>query len=257
VVFDELGQAVRELDYLADKTVGEVRVACGDTMAAGLLPEAIERFTDGHPGVVIRVVQANAETLDFRELRERQVDLALARTSVPMVEEDLDIELLLSDRHCIVVSARSAWARRRKLALSELVEEPWLFAANHFIRDLIAEAFHSQGLAMPRERVSANSILLRNQLLATGRFLTVLPESVLRANARQWGLKALPIDLGVQSRPATIVTLKNRTLSPVVRVFIEHVRAVAAKWSRSQNRRQNGANAGIDNGKADSRSTSA
>jgi DNA-binding transcriptional LysR family regulator len=127
--------------------------------------------------------------------------------------------------------------------LSELVEEPWLFAANHFIRDLIAEAFHSQGLAMPRERVSANSILLRNQLLATGRFLTVLPESVLRANARQWGLKALPIDLGVQSRPATIVTLKNRTLSPVVRVFIEHVRAVAARWSRTQTTRNDVTNA--------------
>lgn len=255
VVFDELGQAVRELDYLADKTVGEVRVACGDTMAAGLLPEAIDRFTHGHPGVVVRVVQANAETLDFRELRERQVDLALARTFVPMTEEDLDIELLLADRHRVVVGARSPWARRRKIALVELVDEPWLFAANHFIRDLIAEAFRSQGLATPQERVSANSILLRNQLLATGRFLTVLPESVLRANAGQWGLKALPIDLGVQSRPAAIVTLKNRTLSPVVRVFIEHVRAVATRWTRSQTRRQDSANAGCD--KADSSSTSA
>jgi DNA-binding transcriptional LysR family regulator len=230
VAFDELRQAVRELDFMSDQTVGEVRVACGDTMAAGLLPEAIERFTQRHPKVVVHVVQANADTQDFRELRERQVDFALARTSLPMAADDLDVAVLLDDRHRVVVSTRSPWARRRRIALAELVDEPWVFAANHFIRELIAEAFRAQGLATPQERVSANSILLRNQLLATGRFLTVLPESVLRANARPWGLKALPIELGVRSRPAAIVTLKNRTLSPVVRVFLEQVHAVALKW---------------------------
>jgi len=75
--------------------------------------------------------------------------------------------------------------------------------------------------------VSASSILLRNHLLVTGRFLTVLPDSVLRYNAKQWSLKALPVDLGVKPRPVAIVTLKNRTVSPVVQLFVEHVRAVA------------------------------
>lgn len=233
VVFDELRQAVGELEHLADKTVGEVRVACGDTMAAGLLPEVIDRFTRSQPGIVVRVVQANADTLDFRELRERQVDVALARTSPSSTDDDLDIEVLLDDRHRVVAGVHSPWARRRKLALSDLVGERWIFAANHFIRELIADAFASQGLAMPQERVSANSILLRNQLLATGRFLTVLPESVLRFNARHWGLKALPIALGAKPRPASIVTLKGRTLSPVVRSFIEHVRAVGQAWRPS------------------------
>jgi DNA-binding transcriptional LysR family regulator len=70
-------------------------------------------------------------------------------------------------------------------------------------------------------------MLLRSRLLAAGRYLTVLPESVLRCNATQWGLKALPVDLRMKPMAATIVTLKNRTVSPVVRLFIEQVRAVA------------------------------
>jgi hypothetical protein len=37
----------------------------------------------------------------------------------------------------------------------------------------------------------------------------------------------LPVDLGVKARSIAIVTLKNRTLSPVVDVFVEHLRAVA------------------------------
>src|SRR6266571_2746410 len=74
VVFDELKQAISDLEFLANPTVGEVRVACGDTMAAGLLPEVINQLSRRHPNIVVRVVQANAETLDFRELRERRVD---------------------------------------------------------------------------------------------------------------------------------------------------------------------------------------
>ena len=68
---------------------------------------------------------------------------------------------------------------------------------------------------------------LRNQLLATGRFLTVLPDSVLRNNAKRWSLKAFSVDLGVKRRSIAIVTLKHRTVSPVVQLFVEHLRAVA------------------------------
>jgi DNA-binding transcriptional LysR family regulator len=82
-------------------------------------------------------------------------------------------------------------------------------------------------LEVPRERVSASSILLRNHLLASGQFLTMLPASVLQFNAKQWGLKALPIDLRIKPWPIAILTLKNRTVGPVVQLFIEHLRAVA------------------------------
>ena len=75
--------------------------------------------------------------------------------------------------------------------------------------------------------MSASSILLRNHLLATGRFLSVLSNSVLRQNAKQWSLKALPINLRTKPQPIAILTLKNRTVSPVVQLFVEQLRAVA------------------------------
>jgi len=231
VVFDELKQALGDIEFLANPTVGEVRVTAGDTFAAGLLPEAISRLSRRHPNIVVSVVQSNAETQEFREVRERRVDMALARTSRGFADDDLDVEILFDDRHRVVVGAASAWARRRKITLDDLVNEPWIFASNRVIRELIAEAFRARSLEIPQERVSANSILLRNHLLATGRFLTVLPESALRHHAKQWSLKALPIDLGVAPRSVVIVTLKNRTLSPVVQLFAEYLRAVAKSMS--------------------------
>jgi len=227
VVFDELRQGIRDIEFLANPTVGEVRVASSELFAAGLLPAAIARLSRRHPQIVVRVVQANTATLEFRELRERTVDLVLARMHGPWGEEDLESEVLFYDRHFVVVGTRSRWARRRKVALSELVNEPWIFPSTQVIRALISEAFKAQGLKVPQERVSAGSILLRNHLLATGNFLDVLPDSVLRYNAKQWSLKALPVDLGVKPRAVAIVTLKNRSVSPVVQVFMDELRAVA------------------------------
>jgi DNA-binding transcriptional LysR family regulator len=227
VVFDELMQGVRDIEFLANPQVGEIRVASGDTAAAGLLATVIDRLSRRHPQLVVRVVPASAETLEYPELRERAVDVALARLSRSFAQGDLQVETLFDDPSRVVVGALSPWARRRKVSLAELVDEPWIFTSDQVIRGLIAEAFASQGLEAPREKVSASSMLLRSRLLATGRYLTVLPDSVLRCNARQWSLKALPVELGMKPMRVAIITLRNRTVSPVVQLFIEQVRAVA------------------------------
>jgi DNA-binding transcriptional LysR family regulator len=53
----------------------------------------------------------------------------------------------------------------------------------------------------------------------------------LHFNAKRFLLKALPIDLPARPWPIAIVTLKNRTLSPVVQLFIDHVRAFTSTMS--------------------------
>jgi DNA-binding transcriptional LysR family regulator len=50
---------------------------------------------------------------------------------------------------------------------------------------------------------------------------------MLKAGAKYLSIKALPIELPSNRRPVSLVTLKNRALSPVAQLFIEHARAVA------------------------------
>jgi DNA-binding transcriptional LysR family regulator len=75
--------------------------------------------------------------------------------------------------------------------------------------------------------VVANSADVRISLLATGRFLTISPASALKFPSRRPELKVLPVELPMACVPVGIVTLKNRTLNPVAKLFIEHVREVA------------------------------
>lgn len=225
-VFDELRQAVREIEFLANPTVGEIRVATGDTGAAGLLAPVIDRLSQHYPDVVIHVTAASAEPLEYPELRDRKVDVVLARISRTFAHTELNVEILFDDPPRVAVGTHSPWARRRKVALADLVNEKWTLSSDQVIHDLVYDAFRSKGLPAPKETVSASSMLLRSRLLATGRYLTVLPASVLRYNAEAWSLKALPIDLEMSPMCVTLITLKQRTVSPVVQLFIEQVRVI-------------------------------
>ena len=77
---------------------------------------------------------------------------------------------------------------------------------------------------MPKRILQTISSHLRVNLAASGSHITTLPNSTLRVYGERFVIKALPVDFPAQSWPAVIVTLKNRTLSPVVERFIQHVR---------------------------------
>ena len=227
VVFDELRQGIKDIEFLSEPTKGEVSVACPEMLSAGLLPATIDRLSRRHPGIVVRVAQMDTTNVEFRELRDRKVDFIFARIPRTFADSAFDIEILLDDPLFVVAGAHSPWVRRRKITLAELVNEPWIFPPNYVAMAYMKEAFEASDLATPPERVCAASILLRNQLLVTGRFLTMLPASVLRYTAKQWSLRSLPIDLRIEPWPIAILKLRNRTLSPVSELFIEHLRVVA------------------------------
>jgi DNA-binding transcriptional LysR family regulator len=230
-VFDELKQGIKDIEFLADPTAGEVRIASPEVLSAGLVLAVIDRLSRRHPKFVVRVIDLNITTLEFRELQDRNVDLALARVPATFVDEDLDTEVILEDPLLVIAGARSRWARRPNITLAELVHEPWILPPSPAFYAQFNQAFEAHGLQAPSGRVITSSILLRHQLVASGRFLSVLTNSLMRNNAKQWSLKALPIDLRVKSPPVTIVTLKNRTVGPVVQIFIEELRAVAKSMS--------------------------
>jgi DNA-binding transcriptional LysR family regulator len=135
----------------------------------------------------------------------------------------------------VVAGARSRWATRRKLALSELAHEPWILdPSNAAAIPLIATAFRAHGLELPRRNVTSFSLHVRTYLLATGRFLAIMPDSTLRFCAKPWSIKALPIDLSVPPQKVAIFTLKNRTLSPAVKLFIQCAREVTKPLARKK-----------------------
>jgi DNA-binding transcriptional LysR family regulator len=230
-VFDELKQAIKDVEFLADPTVGEVRILVPEFICTALIPALIERLADRHPGICVRVSLLDVTTLGFPELRRRDVDLVVARVPRGFADEDFATEVVLDDPNVVVVGARSRWARRRALTLADLADAPWILFPNTPFLDAM---FKAHGLPLPSERVTATSVLLRNELVAGGRFISLLSRSAFRRNVRQWPIKALPIDLRVKPAPISVVTLKERTLGPVAQLFIRELREVTAAFAETR-----------------------
>jgi DNA-binding transcriptional LysR family regulator len=226
-VFDELRQGVKKIEFLADPAAGEVRIGNAMTGAASFVAAVIDRLSRRYPSIIFHLVPAGMDAL-HRELSERNIDLLIARRGGPSTDEQFGFEILYDDSYVVVASVQNPWARRRRIELAELVNEPWVLPTPESVVGLVAmEAFRACGLDYPRATVFANFAEPRMSLLTTGRFLTISPASTLKFPSRRPDLKALPVELPKARVPVGIVTVKNRTLSPVAKLFIEHAREVA------------------------------
>jgi DNA-binding transcriptional LysR family regulator len=228
-IFDELKLASQELDFLADPTVGELRIGSQEYMAAGLLPVIIDRFSRQYPRVDVTVAQVVFATAHYRELRERNIDLLLGRMYQPFAEDDLECEMLFDDQPVIVAGRRSRLARSRQLQLADLAGERWTLPPPRSPPGIaFAELFHAAGLELPHGPLTTLSIHLKLQLVATGRFVSLLPGSVLRFGGKNSPVRVLPVRLPVLPRPVAIMRLKNRTLGAVAQAFIDCAKSVAS-----------------------------
>jgi DNA-binding transcriptional LysR family regulator len=226
-MFDDLRSGLQRIEFLSDPTAGEVRLGSYDVMMAGFIPAIIDGLTRKHPKLIFHTIQGENRVLRMA-LRHREIDLVISRRMEMIHDEDLLTEALFQDPLLVVAGPRNRWSSRRKLALSKLLDERWIMPTpDSAIGALIATGFHSGGLESPRSVVLSNSIPLRNRLLATGRYLSVLPHSMLQFGDPQPRVTILPIKLPGIDQPVELVTLKGRMLSPPANIFIEFARALA------------------------------
>ena len=139
----------------------------------------------------------------------------------------MGFEFLYDEPHVVVAGAQSPWVRRRRIELAELVSEPWAMPAPKSVSASVAmEAFRARGLDYPRSTVVTDNAQARISLVAAGRYLTILP-TALRFPTGQPDIRVLPVEPQMAEMPVGVVTLKNRTLSPVAQLFIDCARATA------------------------------
>jgi DNA-binding transcriptional LysR family regulator len=233
-MFDDLRQAVKNIEFLADPTAGEVRIGSVPVFAASFVTAAIDRLSRRYPRIEFHLVTGLVEKL-HRDLVDRTIDIAVAAKFGPLADARMGFEFLFDGSFVIAANAQDPWARRRKIALAELVSERWtLPSPDSALGLLYREAFRASGLEYPRAAVIADAIDVRMSLLETGRFLTIFNPSILRFPMPRQGIVALPVKLPIVAAPIGLFTLNGRTLSPVAKLFIACAHEVAIPLAKEK-----------------------
>jgi DNA-binding transcriptional LysR family regulator len=227
-MFDELHQAVKKIESLADPETGEVRIGCGFHIASSFVTAVADRLSARYPRITFQLLCGETTDQMYRDLKERKVDLLIARA---WMEEDgtFEFEKLFEDAHYVISGSEHPWARRRKIEVAELPGASWVLPPKDSPPGaIVANAFAACGLDYPRTTLTAVLPEARVGMLATGRFLTVFPTSVLEFPTKRPGLRRLPVALQLATIPIGIVTLKGRTTAPATKLFMEQARTVTA-----------------------------
>jgi DNA-binding transcriptional LysR family regulator len=232
--FDDLRQAVKNIAFLADPTAGEVRIGCTPLLATTFVSAVIDRLSQRYPRMIFHLMTGYVDAL-HRELSARKVDVLIARRFGPLAEERMDFKFLFDDPSVIAAGAQSPWARRRRIEFAELLKEPWVLPPRGSeIASIATEAFRAHGADYPRTTVVTDSPHARMSLLASGRFLTILPSFALKFAAMHPEIKVLPVRIPIDHVPTGIVSLKARILSPVAQLFIGY----ASELAKASNKRK-------------------
>jgi DNA-binding transcriptional LysR family regulator len=234
-IFDDLRTSVDEIKFMADPTSGELRIGSTEPLLSGLGIAVMERLWRQYPRINFRVVETDSATLLNRDLPERRIELAIVPLLRASVREDLEATVLFEDHMRLVVGRNSRWAHQRRITLAELIDEPWCVAPTS-VGSLIADAFRASGLEMPRIALTTTTAHLLFQLLESGRFVGHFGDGLLQFYEKRFALKKLPIELPIQPFSVAIVTLKNRTISPVAQLFIDSAHEAARPLVKRQSR---------------------
>jgi DNA-binding transcriptional LysR family regulator len=224
-VFDDMRQGLRQIEFLTNPDSGELRIGCPEVEIAGTIPSVVDNFMRQYPRARLQVVHANTSMMQFNELRSRNVDLLIGRVPPDLAEDDL----MFSESLVGVAERNNPWSRRRNLKLAEIADKPWVLPPYDSVRGpLIAEIFRANRVQPPRPSVTTLSLQLTTVLIATGRFYGFVPHSVATTNAAQSQLCILPLRIPDHQIAVDIITIKNRSLSPLADRFVDRARKYVA-----------------------------
>jgi DNA-binding transcriptional LysR family regulator len=160
-MFDDLRQAVKNIEFIANPTVGEVRVGAHEPLIVGVLSAVFDHLHRKYPGISIHSTPIAQNAQQYRDLRERKIDLLLGRMTLP-IQEDIHAEILFHDSIKIVAGPKNRWARQRKVELSELADEAWcLPPPESLIGSRIAEVFRARNIKFPPNGAARGGASLR------------------------------------------------------------------------------------------------
>jgi DNA-binding transcriptional LysR family regulator len=168
--------AEEELRALRGLTRGVLRVGASTTVITYVLPPMLARFRAAHPAIRLEVASANTRQI-ASALVERQVEVALVEG--PVADRRIDVVPWRTDELVVICHPGHAFAGRRRIALGDLVDEPFIVRERGSGTRVVAErALEARGVRLTIVMQLASTEAIK-QAVAAGLGLAIVSRAAL------------------------------------------------------------------------------
>jgi len=212
-------EAFSDFESYVDGRTGRVRVATLPSIAATLLPAAIRRFRETHPGVTIDIWEDVGAPV-HRVVEDGEADVGIAPP--PGETRALNFRAIFQDRLVLACRSDDALAQAESHDWSIFRERPFIaMSTDTGLRALIDRAFAAAGVVVEplfncKQPATVGALIGASQGISV---LTRLTMEQIRAPELTW--RAL--DAPEASRPIGLVTCPARSMMSPARDFMRQV----------------------------------
>jgi DNA-binding transcriptional LysR family regulator len=211
-LLDRVAAARRAVQAVVGLRGGRLVIGAIPSVSAGLLPAAVRAFRRRHPQVELFIVEGTSEFV-AESVESGRVEMGIIQHPLPA--GPLEERLLFSESFVIHAAVNHPVARRRRVDLSSLAGEPFVFFKGR-ARDSALAACRAAGFE-PRLACESGELETVRALVAVGLGLALLPE--LAAQRAGPACAAVRLSGPKVERKLIVVTRRGHAVSPAAAEF--------------------------------------
>lgn len=224
LVQSEIGRALGVLDELKGTSRGVVRIGARPSFGAVVLPQAVARLREEHPGVRVYVREGRPESL-IREVMYGDLDLAVVTIAEAPLDESLVQEPLIDSPVTVVARSDHPLQTGRPVPLAALRDYPWVVTPRqHSARQRFEQLVAEHDLGPIDIAAESDSVLFLMAYLRESDALSFFPRAMMDVAGDDGSLRALPVGDMEWQRRLGIVRRRRAGLAPAARVLVDILR---------------------------------
>lgn len=231
-ILARLAAAERDLEAIAGLRGGTLRVATFASAGGSIMPLAVSRFRERHPGVELTLQPAEPDE-SLVALKAGDVDVAISvdATFAPIQDGDLDVRHILDDPMFVALPRDHPLATKPRLRLADLDGEAWILGTSRATcpdTAIMLRAAATSGFE-PRIAFQSDDYTAIQGFIAAGVGVALIPDLALVSVRDDIAVRELH---GVTPhRRIVAVTRPGAGCSPAAAALVEIMDEVGREWA--------------------------
>jgi DNA-binding transcriptional LysR family regulator len=196
---------------------GEIVVGANEATCLHILPEVFADFKKQYASVAVSIHRSERARI-MEAIIDNSVDFGVV--SLPVADNRLTVVPIHRDELVVIVPPRHPLAKRKNVAVADVVRYPLLLPKAGRTRDAIEDLFHARQLK-PNVSMELDSSELLKRFVAADVGVGFIARSNVAEDVRAKVLAALPLADAQIKRDLALVFRKDKALSRAALAFID------------------------------------